>query len=392
MKLGDQNKAGLTSTQKRLVVALAVGVAVIVSLSSLSHFTYREVRALVVGNTVTLTSRSDGRIARILVRENEPFTAGAPLVELQNQALGGEIESVEREVNEVRRAVTLERSGLGLERRIYDLETTFADAKSKLAAARIGIEGIDHLLPGMERAHEEARERFERTDALVAAGAMTLAEQGVRRGSYLEAERDYQEILGRRRVLQAEIQNYERLLALHDRRLETLGHDRGRTINDLEITLVEKERELARLHELWKELTVIATDDGLVTAVHRRPGEYVPAGDPILSVMTSDALWVELYLPPDEKQSVQQGDRVYIDDPSGGSRLSGRISAILPVLRPFPNSADRLGIGNGHFAVLRVVFDDGELARVRLSPSQEVHAKIRRRWVPVANAESQTRP
>jgi multidrug resistance efflux pump len=130
MKIGDSHNNALDARQSRIIIVMALVVVALVGLSTYTHFTYRDVKAMVVGNTINLASRADGRIARLLVRENQAFPAGTPLVELANPSLRAELESMEREVDEVRRSLHGELSGVGMDRRVYELETTFSEVKT----------------------------------------------------------------------------------------------------------------------------------------------------------------------------------------------------------------------------------------------------------------------
>ncbi len=387
MKIGGNTTTRLTRGQARLLGAVCILVLLVVILSGYSALSYHTVKAVVVGNTVELSSRSEGRVAEILVRANDTFRAGDPLARLENPALESERLALEREVAELRQTLEAERSEAGQLPRVIELESSFAEVQSKLAAARYGRESLERIIAGLEATHNEAHARLQRALELVAQGAMTQTELAERRDQANRAEREYQSALQEQRVKAAEVASYSRLVRLHRERMASLESDRTGMIHDLEQTLSNKERELTRMQGLHEELVITAEHDGLVTALRHQEGEFVPAGEAVLSVMTADDLWVEAYLRPSDKQSVRPGNRVVVVDPSGNAQIEGEVERILPVLRSFPVASALTG-SDRNYAVVVVVLDDPARARTWLSPAQLVDARIRRHWLPIAAAEA----
>jgi multidrug resistance efflux pump len=380
MRLGDANSKPLSTVQLRILLVVAAVIGIIIITSLYSHLAYRQLRAFVVGNTIGLASRVEGRIDDILLKENEPYTAGTVLVRLSNEGLRAEVASTEAQIEEIQRSLALERSAQGLERRRYDLQTAEADAESRLASARAGAEAIDHVLADLEKRRDAARERIAQAEALYAAEAMTAAELDQNRRECLSAMREYENAVSERRTHLAETNRQSRVLELVRKRLENLESDQTGLISELEIDLANRQGELRRLRAQLGELDIVAERDGIVSRVLRRPGEFVPAGETVLKVMTTDDVWVEAYLPASEKQRVQVGDVVEVRSRDhSGTTLTGRVDRILPVLQPLPHSNGALGNGQ-NFAVLVVVFEDSDSARYALSPAQQVSARVRRRW------------
>ncbi len=381
MKIGENKSQPLSARDTRLLIGVGGLVALIVLFSTCSHLVYRELRGIVVGNTIDLASHAQGRIGDILLQENEPYQRGTLLVRLTNEGLQADVVAVEHEIDEVQRSLNLERSGQGLERRRYELLAAEAKAESDLIAAQVGIKGIDQILAGLELRRDTAAARLASAEELVAAQAMTAAELQERRKQALDATREYEEAAGRRRVLTSQEAGERRNLTFLRQRLENLDSDRTSMITGLEIQLADRQRDLTSLRNLLSELDIVADHDGVVTAIQRRPGEYVTAGQAILTVMTAADVWVEAYLPPSDKHSVHPGDRVRVTNSGGGSgTLDGRIDRILPVLRPFPGESGGMGSTASTYAVLIITLDDGERARTLLSPAQQVAAKVRRTW------------
>ena len=54
-------------------------------------------------------------------------------------------------------------------------------------------------------------------------------------------------------------------------------------------------------------MPVRSTFDGVVTVRHREPGEIIPAGSPVLTVMNRDDRWVRIYVPETRIGAVRLG-------------------------------------------------------------------------------------
>ncbi len=59
-------------------------------------------------------------------------------------------------------------------------------------------------------------------------------------------------------------------------------------------------------------MTIIAPFSGLVTVRHREPGEIVPPGTPVLTLIDLEDRWVRIYVPEDRIGALSIGDKVEI--------------------------------------------------------------------------------
>lgn len=73
-------------------------------------------------------------------------------------------------------------------------------------------------------------------------------------------------------------------------------------------------------------MTVRAPFDGVVTARHREPGEIVPAGGVVLSVMNPDDRWVRIYVPENRLGAVRIGQKAAVrSDTDPAKRYAGEV-------------------------------------------------------------------
>ena len=153
MKIGAATAKKLTQTQKRLLGVVVFAIAVVILVSMYTQLSHRHFRALVVGNTIDLASRADGRIAAIAVAVNEPYRRGSTLVRLENEGLRREIDAVEQQMESLERSLTAERSDRGLERRRFDLGTPETPRAAMTLAEREGLRALgyaEHTSPAAD--------------------------------------------------------------------------------------------------------------------------------------------------------------------------------------------------------------------------------------------------
>jgi len=379
MQLGEKTPVPL-SLRRRRAVKIAIGAVLLVALiSAVTHFTYRDWPAFVVGDEHAISSAADGTIARLLRSENEAYSRGDELVVIESEDLRTQLAAVEHDLEEISRSLRAEQSELGIERRRFELETSIAQTESQLRTAHADRAAIEQVLPSEKELRDLALERKQRGEELRAAGALTAAELEERRRGFVEAESQYAEAVARREGLTAKVVELEQVLALNRNRLAGLGKERTVLITDLELKRQEKDGERERLAASLAALRVVADHDGIVTSVLRKEGEYVPGGGAILRVMRNETLWVEAYMASGDKLLVEPGDRVDVIAKAPAGRLAGRVSKVLPVLKPLPAYLRSPLSRADNYAVVIIAMDDPAAARSLMSPAEQVTARIRRR-------------
>lgn len=93
--------------------------------------------------------------------------------------------------------------------------------------------------------------------------------------------------------------------------------------------LRQAEAAVQALDALLANMTVRSAFDGVVTVRHREPGEIVPAGSPVLTVMNRNDRWVKIYVPETRIGAVKLGLPATIStDTFRGKRYPGEVSYI----------------------------------------------------------------
>jgi HlyD family secretion protein len=73
-------------------------------------------------------------------------------------------------------------------------------------------------------------------------------------------------------------------------------------------------------------MTIRAPFDGIVTVRHREPGEIVPAGSAVLTLMNPDSRWVRIYVSETRIGAVRLGQKAQIrTDTDPGKRYGGEV-------------------------------------------------------------------
>ena len=88
---------------------------------------------------------------------------------------------------------------------------------------------------------------------------------------------------------------------------------------------------VAALDAAIANMTARAPFDGVVTARHREPGEIVPAGGAVLTLMNPDDRWVRIYVPENRVGAVRLGQRALIrSDTFPGKTYPGTVVFVSP--------------------------------------------------------------
>jgi len=211
-----------------------------------------------------------GRLNRILPREGDAVREGDALAALDSTQLAASRSEGAARVNAAEARLRELRSGSRVEE--------IRSAEATLAAAR-------------ER-EEEARREAERSRRLFDGGAIS-------RQVLDRAETQL-------RVAAAEAEHSLQAVEL------TREGPRSEIVEAQEAVVAQARAALARAEAAFDDGLLAAPFDGIVTVRHREPGEIVPAGAPILTLLDPEDRWVRIYVPEDRMGGVSLGQRATI--------------------------------------------------------------------------------
>jgi multidrug resistance efflux pump len=237
-------------------------------------------RAVVSANVVQIAARVPGRVTEIAVRDNEIVPSGSVLFQIDQRPF---------EIAVDRARVQLEQATQTLDASSAQLAATYA----QVAQARAAFENV--------RA-ENARSE-------------TLAEQGIIADARLEASR----------AQLAEAQaGLDTALAQSDSAERSLGvvGSENPSVQAAQLGLEQAQFDLL-------STTVTAPRRGVVTNLRLAPGQFVGAGQPALTFIEDEGVWITADLRENQLVEVDAGDRVtMIFDAAPGQIFEGSVESL----------------------------------------------------------------
>jgi HlyD family secretion protein len=229
-----------------------------------------ENNALAASGTVEATDAqlgfpATGRIELIAVREGDRVRAGMELARLDGKEIAARREEAQARIESTRA-------------QLVELERGFRS--EEVAQAKAARNAAQQKLADTERDLERTR---------------TLSEGGALPHEALEKAELAQE-LAESALAQAEEQ-----LALLE------AGPRPEKISAQRAALAQAEASVRAIDAVIANLTVTAPFDGVITVRHREPGETVPAGSPVLTLMNPEDRWVKIYVREDRVAAVRIG-------------------------------------------------------------------------------------
>jgi len=204
-----------------------------------------------------------------------------------------------------------------------DLGATLEQLRADAAVIEKRLDALRTLEPQEVRLAETARDQT--------ASQAQLAEQNLVRAATLRAqsllaEQDYESLQTEAKVARARLANAEAGLSQVRARFQT-------DIATLEAQLVQANAAIRNVEVQIQWSTLRAPFDGVVFAVHQRPGELTsnqPAA-PVLTLLNSNELQVHLYVDEADFGRVHIGQDVTLQvEAHAGERLTGRVVRLLP--------------------------------------------------------------
>jgi HlyD family secretion protein len=250
-------------TAKQRVPIAVFALAAIVTILWFTVFAGGDDGAIIASGTVEATEadlgfQTPGRIESIAIREGDRVETGQELAFLDRAEL-------------LARKAAAEAQAAAARAVLAELESGFRT--EEIAQGRARLRAAEQRVNDTRRDMERARRLFE-------GGAIS-----------------------QQRLDDAETA-HELALTEYDGALEALGilesGPRQERIAAQRAALAQAEAAVAQIEATIDFAVIRAPFDGLITVRHREPGETVPAGAPVLTLMNPDDRWVRIYVRADE--------------------------------------------------------------------------------------------
>lgn len=329
---------------RRRVIAIAVAVLLLVAALWI-FFAIRARRAdrdysgTIETREIQIGSKVGGRVTGVFVEEGQTVKAGTVLVRFECDQLKAQRAEAAATVTEAQ--ANLDRTLRGNRpEEIAQAKAAAEAAGASLQAARNGprkqeVEQAqaDYSATSADATNAEAfykrMEKLAATDTISRQqfddardkrdAAAQRAESARQRLALLQAGTRPEDVrAAEQRYQQADA---ARVLAMKGSRREDVDAARGR--------LAQAQAQVAELDAQLKEAELTAPADAVVEVVSVRPGDLVPPGRIVLSLLESSQLWVKIYLPETDLARVRLGQQAQVRvDSYHGRGFAGHVEQI----------------------------------------------------------------
>ena len=280
-----------------LALAAALGVAAAADFGHYYLTTGRYLEttddAYVKANSTIIAPKVSGYIAKVLVNDNQPVTAGQLLAKIDDRDFRAALGQAQADVAAAEAAVR------NLEAQIALQQPIIEQGAADIAAAEANL--------------KFAREEQARYDGLMKTGSGT-----VQRAQQTDAAL---------RASNAQLQHATSGLLAAERKVDVLTTQRAQAI---------AQRDRARAMEQQATLNLSYTEvsapvDGTIGARSLRVGQFVQAGTQLMAVVPLDAVYVVANFKETQLTHVRNGQPVELSiDGFHGSRLRGHVDSLSP--------------------------------------------------------------
>lgn len=332
-----------TPMKRRMILAASAGVVLIAAVWAVSayiaHRDRYEYSGTVETREIQIGSKVGGRVTEVLVEEGQVIKAGAVLVRFECDELKAQRAQAQAAVDQAQADLDKMLRGNRPEE-IAQAEATARASKAALEAAQNGPrrQEIDQAEADYKAAIADALNAqvfYQRMEKLVAADTISRQQFDDARDKREAAAQRAESNRQRLALLQAGTRS-EDLRAAEDRyrqaeaaailarkgfRKEDIASARGR--------LTAAQGHVAELDARLREGELTAPADALVEVVSIRPGDLVPAGRIVITMLEASQLWVKVYVPETDLAHLRLGQHAAASVDSFGSRtFDGRIGQI----------------------------------------------------------------
>ncbi len=296
--------------------------------------------AQVEGHVVTVSVRTAGQIARILVTDNQTVKQGDVLVELDQDELKARLNVARADRMAAEATLALAQAQLALTERITTAGIRQArggvsQATSGVASSKAQLEQSQADIATAESRQQLATKELERIRRLYSEGTVSQAELDTRQAAADQGNAGLELAKARLESTRALISgNYGGVEQAQGRLVAALTAPQQLQAAQAQVQLAEARVEQTRASERLAELTasyavVRAPVAGVVSRKNVELGGLVSPERPIMALIPLDDVWIVANFKEDQLGSMKAGQAVNIDiDTSSGQALSGHVESI----------------------------------------------------------------
>ena len=271
-----------------------------------------EYDARVTADIVTVSSRAEGWIVDLAVREGQRVEAGQTLVKIDDRAAKLRVDGLKAQIEGVR----VERARLRAERK---LDQNQADAAMRTRTSTIMVR--EKALAALQADLDFARLELDRSRTLFASKVVNERQLQVAQAAVTKLEIQ---------ILQLQAEHEQAEGSLGEARV---GHDRLGVIDAQIEALTHQVAVLAAQMRQQQvdvdDRTIKSPIPAVIDRTFTLPGEYVAAGQRILLLHNPDEVWVEANIKETQVGKLKLGQTVRVSvDAYPGETFVGRVARI----------------------------------------------------------------
>lgn len=287
---------------------------------------------------IHIGSRIGGRVTGVFAEEGQTVKAGAGLVQFECDALKASRSQAAASAEEAR--ANLDRMIRGNRpEEIAQATAQAATAKAALDEARNGPrpQELDQAKADYAAAQADALDAesfYGRMEKLIRTDTISRQQFDDARDKRDAARQHAESALQRLALLQAGTRP-EDMRAAQDRyrqaeaaRVLSVKGSRREDIEAARARLNEAEAQVAQLDANLREAELNAPANAVVEVVSVRPGDLVPAGRIVMSLLEASQLWVRIYVPETDLARVRLGQNAAVRVDSLGRTFAGTVEQI----------------------------------------------------------------
>jgi membrane fusion protein (multidrug efflux system) len=296
--------------------------------------------AQVEGRLVNVAPRVQGRVAKVLVRDNQLVEPGTVLVELEDDDLRARLDvakadllaaqalQASAEAQEKLTEKTLDASEKQAKGGVVQAQGTLLSSSAGLDQARADIVAADAR-------RKLARSELERAKTLVTSGAATSADLDVRQAALDQAEAAYTTAVARERFAASTITASAGGVDVAKGRLDAaqIGPEQlevSKASVALAKARVKQSEAAVHIAELnLSYVKVIAPSRGTVSRRTVEVGQMADPARPFLALVSPDDVWIVANFKEDQLAEMKPGQAATVTiDTYGGRTLTGHVDSL----------------------------------------------------------------
>ncbi len=296
--------------------------------------------AQVEGHVVSVSARTSGQIARVLVKDNQLVKEGDVLVELDATELAAREDAARADLASAKAAAQAARAQLALTER--SISATMKQARGELTHASAGLTGsratvaqaqadIDMAASRLRLAHVE----LARAQKLFADAAISRADLDAQQAAFDQATSALTNARARLDSASAGTSGWGGAIEIASGRMAAAGAgpdqlEVGRANVALADAHVQQTEVAVRLAEIARSYAVIrAPLSGVVARRVAEPGQTASPDRPLLAIIPQDDVWIVANFREDQIARMTPGQPVKLRiDAFGRRELTGSVDSI----------------------------------------------------------------